>query len=30
MTISVFKKGPREKVDIQEAFNIWNVLRARY
>lgn len=30
MTISVFKKGNREKIDIQEVFNIWNVLRARY
>jgi hypothetical protein len=30
MPISVFKKGQQEKLDIQEVFNIWNLLRARY
>ncbi|EEG76397.1 DUF3231 family protein [Dethiobacter alkaliphilus] len=30
MPISIFKKGDKEKIDIQEVFNIWNVLRARY
>ena len=31
-TISVFKRarGGKEQIDIQEAFNIWNLLRARY
>lgn len=24
------KKGQKEQLDIQEVFNIWNVLRARY
>ena len=32
MGISVFKKsrGLKEEIDIKEAFNIWNMLRARY
>lgn len=32
MGISIFKqsKGLKEEIDIQEAFNIWNALRARY
>lgn len=32
MGISIFKQsnGLKEEIDIQEAFNIWNALRARY
>ncbi len=30
MSISVFKKGQQEQLDVQEVFNIWNLLRARY
>lgn len=32
MSISIFKRprGGKEQIDIQEAFNIWNLLRARY
>lgn len=32
MGISIFKeqKGMQKQIDIQEAFNIWNMLRARY
>lgn len=32
MGISVFKRsrGLKEEIDIKEAFNIWNMLRARY
>jgi len=28
--LSIFKKQQKDKLDIQEVFNIWNVLRARY
>jgi len=30
MDISIFKTGQKEQVDVQEVFNIWNLLRARY
>lgn len=30
MGISVFKKGQLEQLDVQEVFNIWNLIRARY
>jgi hypothetical protein len=32
MSISIFKRprGGKEQIDIQEAFNIWNLLKARY
>lgn len=30
MPISVFKKGAQGQLDMQEVFNIWNLVRARY
>lgn len=30
MSISVFKKGQQEQLDVQEVFNIWNLIRARH